>query len=113
MAGMIWQNEHKAKANVVATPSIEALRTCSVSFIGSSGIRHSLEVTAESLYEAAAVGLNMLRQRDWADQIAPGTVLEVRVTHPKPARDHRAASQMGETGCRPEVTVRKRRLKPV
>jgi hypothetical protein len=45
---------------------------CSVSFIGLSGISHSVEVTAESLYEAAVIGLNLLRQDGWADAVAPG-----------------------------------------
>jgi len=30
-----------------------ALRTCTVSFTGASDVRHSVEVTAESIYEAA------------------------------------------------------------
>lgn len=31
---------------------------------------------AESLFEAAALGLSLLRQADWGDVIAPGTQLE-------------------------------------
>jgi hypothetical protein len=33
-------------------------KTCIVSFTGPSGIRHSTEVTAESVYEAAAFGVS-------------------------------------------------------
>ena len=57
-------------------------RSCIVSFTGPTGIRHSVEVMAESLYEAAALGLSMLRTEDWADAVAPGTPLEVQVREP-------------------------------
>jgi hypothetical protein len=39
-----------------------ALRTCTVSFTGPSGIRHSVDVTAESSYEAAALGVWALKK---------------------------------------------------
>jgi hypothetical protein len=37
-------------------------RTCVVSFIESAGIRHSIEVAAESLYEAAALAVHEFRR---------------------------------------------------
>jgi hypothetical protein len=58
------------------------VRSCRVSFTGPSGVRHSVEVTAESLYEAAGLGLNVLSKEGWADQIAPGTELQVEVREP-------------------------------
>jgi hypothetical protein len=39
-------------------------------------------VTAESVYEAAALGLSRLRRDEWADQIAPGTPIEITVCEP-------------------------------
>jgi hypothetical protein len=48
-----------------------AVRACTVSFVGPSGVPHSIDVTAESVYEAAALGLSRLRRDEWADQIAP------------------------------------------
>jgi hypothetical protein len=59
-----------------------ALRTCTVSFTGPSGVRHSVEVAAESIYEAAALGVSALKNSGWADAIAPGTELEVQVREP-------------------------------
>jgi hypothetical protein len=59
-----------------------APRACTVSFLGPSGVRHSVEVIAESLYEAAAVGLSLFRTDGWAEPVAPGTMLEVQVRHP-------------------------------
>ena len=56
-----------------------ALRTCTVSFAGPSGVRHSVEVTAESIYEAAALGVSALKSDGWADAIASGTEPEVQV----------------------------------
>jgi len=53
-----------------------------VSFTGPSGVRHSVEVTAETLYEAVGLGLSVLSKEGWADQIAPGTELQVEVREP-------------------------------
>jgi hypothetical protein len=60
------------KANMIRWPAV-ALRTCTVSFVGPSGVRHAVEVTAESVYEGAALGVSALRNSGWADAIAPGT----------------------------------------
>src|SRR5437763_595413 len=38
-----------------------AMKTCTVTFTGPSGVRHSVEVSADSLYEAAIVGFCMLK----------------------------------------------------
>lgn len=59
-----------------------APRSCVVSFSDTSGIRHRVEVTAETLFEAAAMGLKLLREHGWASPIGPATRLEVRVSHP-------------------------------
>ena len=45
------------KANMIRWLAV-ALRTCTVSFMGPSGVRHSVEVTAESVYAAAALGVS-------------------------------------------------------
>jgi hypothetical protein len=49
---------------------------------GSVRIRHSVDVTAESVYEAAALGVSALRESGWADAVALGTELEVQVRDP-------------------------------
>jgi hypothetical protein len=41
-----------------------------------------VEVTAESIYEAAALGASALKSDGWADAIAPGSELEVQVREP-------------------------------
>ena len=57
-------------------------KTCSVTFRGVDGIQHSVDVTAESVYEAAALGVSLLRQDGWTDVIGPGMSIDVRATHP-------------------------------
>ena len=91
-----------------------AVRTCTVSFTGPSGVRHSVEVTAESIYEAAALGVSALKNGGWGDAIAPGTELEVQVR--EPATSHRLTVQQIRRWCdgvavSPDETLKKRRLK--
>jgi hypothetical protein len=54
-----------------------------VSFAGERGVRHSVEVTAETLYEAAAMALSIFRQSEWANEVGPGTELTVSVKNPE------------------------------
>jgi hypothetical protein len=53
-----------------------------VSFTGPSGVRHSVDVTADSLYEAAGLALARLQKEGAADQGAPAAKLEVQVREP-------------------------------
>jgi hypothetical protein len=90
------------------------LRTRTVSFVGQSGVRHAVEVTAESAYEAAALGVSALRNSGWADSIAPGTELEIHVR--EPATSHRLTVRQIQRWCdgvavSPDETLKKRRLK--
>ncbi len=101
------------KANMLRWPAV-ALRTCTVSFMGPSAIRHSVEVMAESVYEAAALGISALKNSGWADAIAPGTELDVQVR--EPATSHRITVQQIHRWCdgiavSPDETLKKRRLK--
>jgi hypothetical protein len=88
-------------------------RSCTVSFTGPSG-RHSVDVTAESLYEAAALGLSMLRKEDWSEPIAPGTQLEVKVC--EPATTHTVSVQQIQRWCdgvavSPDEILKRERVK--
>jgi hypothetical protein len=91
-----------------------ALRTCTVSFNGPSGIRHSVDVTAESVYEAAALGVSALRKSGWAGAVASGTELEIQVREPPTC--HRITVHQIRRWCDgiatgPDETLKKRRLK--
>jgi hypothetical protein len=97
---------------MLRSPSV-TLRTCTVSFVGPAGVRHAVEVTAESVYEAAALGVSALRNSGWADAIAPGTELEILVR--EPATAHRLTVRQIQRWCdgvavSPDETLKKRRL---
>ena len=68
-----------------------AVRTCTVSFTDPSGVRHSVDVTAESIFEAAALAVSALKNSGWVDAIAPGTELEIQMR--ERATCHRLALQ--------------------
>jgi hypothetical protein len=59
-----------------------ALRSCTISFRSPSGIIHSAEVQAETLYEAAALGIALLRKDGWIEGLGPATRLEISVRQP-------------------------------
>ena len=85
-----------------------------VRFAGPSGIRHSVELTAESVYEAAALGVSALTRDGWAHAMPPRTELEVQVREPTTC--HRLTVQQIRRWCdgvaaSPDETLKKRRLK--
>ena len=91
-----------------------AMKTCTVSFTGPSGVCHSVEVSADSLYEAATVGLSLLKRDGWVDPVAPGTRLQIQARHP--ATTHSVSlSQLRRwvegIAVSPDETLRKRKLK--
>jgi hypothetical protein len=45
------------------------LHTCTVSCTDARGYDHSVEVTADSLFEAVAQGLRVFRENNWVDDI--------------------------------------------
>jgi hypothetical protein len=53
------------------------MATCIVSFVDLEGLRHSVEVEAESLYEAAALAIKTFRQHNCAP--GPITKLDVEI----------------------------------
>ena len=94
--------------------SAMATMTCTVNFTGPSGVRHGVEVSADSLYEAAIVGFSLLKNEGWLEPIAPGTRLEIQVRHP--ATTHSVTLEqlrrwVDGIAVSPDETLRKRRLK--
>lgn len=51
------------------------MASCVVSYVDSSGIRHSVEVQADGLYEAAVLGVRALREHD----CEPGEVRPIEI----------------------------------
>jgi hypothetical protein len=61
-----------------------ALRTCRVTCRDIDGIEHTVEVSAESLYEAVGRGLAAFRSADWVGEIGHGqTTITVAVKQPE------------------------------
>jgi hypothetical protein len=91
-----------------------ALRPCVVSFKDTSGIRHATEVEAESLYEAAVLGIQRLNRDPWLEKIGPATVLDVEVR--EPGTKHSLSLQhverwLGGTTTNPNDAMKKAKLK--
>jgi hypothetical protein len=61
-----------------------SLRTCTVSCCDLKGVKHVVEVTADSLYEAVAQGLRVFRENDWIDEVGRSqTTISVVARQPK------------------------------
>jgi hypothetical protein len=50
-----------------------------VSFIGASGIRHGVDVEADSLYEAAVKAIARFREDPWMEQVGNATSLDIEI----------------------------------
>jgi len=91
-----------------------ALRTCTVSFVDYRGIRHSIDVTAETLFEAAAAGVVLLKREDWGEPIVRGTAIDVEVR--TPAVTHRLTLAQVQQRCdgaavSPDEVMRRQRVR--
>ena len=58
------------------------VRVCTVGLQSPTGIHHSVEVEAETLYEAAGLGLARLKKDGWIEGLGPATKLEITVRAP-------------------------------
>src|SRR5438876_12406392 len=66
-----------------ATLWLVVLRTCTVAVKDVRDVEHSVEVTAETLYEAIATALAALQQDNWVGEIGRGfTTVTVLVQQP-------------------------------
>ncbi len=89
------------------------LRTCVVSVADLEGIEHAVSVTAETVYEAVALGLAALRQDEWVGGIGDG-LTTVRVVAKQPSVLHEInvkdfLSWLGrKSGSPAEVALRSR-----
>jgi hypothetical protein len=90
------------------------VRVCEVSFKDHRGIRHGVEVQAETLYEAAVMAVAALRKDPWIERVGPSTVLDIEVR--EPATKHAITIQQVERWLEgatssPNEAVKKARLK--
>jgi hypothetical protein len=57
------------------------VRACAVSFVSTSGVKHAVEIQAESLYEAAVEGVRAIAEQ-WGQEPGPLTPINVEVKPP-------------------------------
>jgi hypothetical protein len=93
-----------------------APRTCIVTVTDWRGIRQSVEVTAESVFEAAARALSALRGDAWIDGVGPATRLKIQV--PQPAITHTVTVQQLQrwangSAVNPDERIRKDQVRAV
>ena len=55
---------------------------CRVSFTDGHGIKHTVDVTADSLFEAAVRGVKALRSGAWNEPPGEAVLLEIEVSNP-------------------------------
>lgn len=79
-----------------------------------SGVSHSVDVEADTVYEAAALGLARLKQDGWIEGLGPATRLEIEAR--APSTRHTVSVQqlrrwVNGTTSSPIETLRKAKLK--
>ena len=91
-------------------------RLCTVSFQDARGVRHCVDVEAESLYEAVVLAVRRFREDPWAPQVVAATVLEVEVR--EPSTKHSISLQhverwLGGVSAKPSDASKKAKLKMI
>jgi len=89
-------------------------RACSVSFKGVSGIRHGVDVEAESLYEAAVKAIARFRQDPWMEQVGIATPLDIEISESRTKHSvtlNQVETWLASTSRSPHVAAKKTRLK--
>lgn len=89
-------------------------RACCVSFVGTSGIRHGVDVDAESVFEAAVKAIARFREDPWMEQVGSVTPLDIEIrelstTHSVTLKQ--VESWLASTSTTPRVASKKVRLK--
>jgi hypothetical protein len=94
-----------------------ALRSCQVTLQDMEGVAHTVQVTAESLYEAVALGLAAIRGNEWVMGIAQGLnavqvcVKDVPVVHSVKLKDFSA--WLERTAGSPRDVSRRSKIKDI
>jgi hypothetical protein len=93
------------------------VRRCLVSFVDVRGVRcHTADVEAESLFEAAVLGVQRFRADPWIERLGRGVVLDVEVR--EPGNKHSISLQQVErwldgATTNPNEATKKARLKMI
>jgi hypothetical protein len=93
------------------------VRSCKVTIQDMDGVNHTVEVTAETLYEAVALGMAAIRTDEWVTGIATGLnpvkarVMNVPVEHEVRLMDF--TKWLDRTGGSPREMSDRRRIKSI
>jgi hypothetical protein len=112
MPAEVTQPWGEQKTKYAILPSVGARKACTVSFRDSDGVQHSVEVGAETLYEAAVLALKSFRDHECAPGRAAHLAVEVKspsVTHTVVA--HRIEEWLNGGARSPKEAIEKRRLR--
>jgi hypothetical protein len=90
-------------------------KSCRISLEDSNGVEHAVEVLAESLFDAAALGLALLKKDAWVAG-NPGPLTRLRVEVREPPVEHSLTLQQlkrwaDRTPTSPAERIKKERLK--
>src|SRR5205807_4651800 len=100
-----------------ATLWLVAVRTCTVAVKDIRDVEHSVEVTAETLYEAIAAALAALQQDNWVGEIGQGfATVSVLVQQPPVKHEIKMkdfVSWLGRQGRSPAEVVLKQKLERI
>jgi hypothetical protein len=94
-----------------------AVRSCRVTIKDMEGVKHTVEVTAETLYEAVALGLLAVRGNDWVVGIAQGlntvqvSVVDIPIEHSVKIQDFNA--WLERTAGSPKEISKRSRIKEI
>ncbi len=89
-------------------------KTCKVSYKDMEGVRHSVEVHAESVYEASVLALSALSKHEWVENVGAGTRLDIEVIEPNVRHTlmvGQVRSWLDKPAASPAEVVRKKKLK--
>lgn len=89
------------------------MKQCIVSSIDFSGIRHSVEVQANSMYEAAAAALESFSEHDCAPGVGSELEVQVRTAVTHTIGIMKLREWAGQGGRSPRDVVLKQRMKAV
>jgi hypothetical protein len=93
------------------------VRSCRVTIKDMDGVKHTVEVTAETLYEAVALGLVALRGNDWVMGIAQSlntiqvSVVDIPIEHSVKIKVFH--DWLERTTCAPREISKRTRIKSI
>jgi hypothetical protein len=109
MVHLLWRRKNEYDSFTFVMP----VRSCRVTIKDLDGVKHTVEVTAETLYEAVALGLVALRGNDWVMGIAQGlnsvqvSVVDIPIEHSVKIKDFHDWLERS-TGAPSEISKRSR-----